>query len=269
MDYKLGFIGAGHMGGALIEAACKTVDPREVLIHDKSEERMTALTAEPGCVKGSAADVVGKCRYIFLGVKPQNMVELFAEISSVLCARKDRFVLISMAAGYAISQIQALSGCDAPVIRIMPNTPVAVGSGCVLYDCSPEVEQGEISEFLGYMAAGGDFLALEENLIDAGCSVSGCGPAFVYKFIIALAKAGEKLGLPHEKAVQLSESTVLGAAKLAIESGKDPETLCREVCSPGGSTIEGVRVLENSEFDSIIEATANASFKRNRELGKK
>ena len=269
MNYKLGFIGVGHMGSALVSAACKNVDPKEVLVSDKNNEAMDKLASKLGCTKGSAADAAKNCRFIFLGVKPQNMTELFSDISPILRGREDRFVLVSMAAGYTIGRINELSGCNAPVIRIMPNTPVAVGAGCVLYDFNNEVNNEEVAAFLAYMSACGDFIALEEDLIDAGCSVSGCGPAFVYKFIIALAKAGEKLGLPFEKAIHLAEHTVFGAAKLAINSEEDPEKLCREVCSPGGSTIEGVKILESSSFDSILEDTAAASYKRNKELGSK
>lgn len=266
MNYKLGFIGAGHMGSTLAGAACKKVAPENVLVSDRDSGRTALLSAGLGCAAGNAIDAAEKCEYIFIGVKPQNMEELFEEIVPVLKKRKDRFVLVSMAAGYTIKRIEELSGASVPVIRIMPNTPVAVEAGCVLYDVNPEVTKDELSEFLAFMSACGEVAALPEELIDAGCAISGCGPAFVYEFIMALASAGEKLGLPADKALLLSKSTVYGASKLALKSGEEPGKLCRDVCSPGGATIEGVKILESIGFFGNVEAAAEASYRRTKEL---
>jgi pyrroline-5-carboxylate reductase len=112
------------------------------------------------------------------------------------------------------------------------------------------------------MSAAGKFIKMDESLIDAAGCISGCGPAFVYKFIIALSKAGENCGIPADIAMELAEQTALGAAKLALVSGEAPEKLCRDVCSPGGTTIEGVKVMENSDLDKIISDTVLASYKR-------
>jgi len=268
MNYRFGFIGAGHMGGALAGAACRTVGPRAVLLSDRDAERADALAASLGCAAAPVEEVCGSCDAIFIGVKPQNIAELFARISPMLAARKDRFVLVTMAAGVQMETLRALAGRDYPIIRIMPNTPVAVGAGCILYAAGDGVTEAEKAAFLRDMAGAGGFIETPEALIDAGCAVSGCGPAFVYRFISAMAEAGKRQGLPEETALQLAERTVFGAAKLALDSGEAPQKLCRDVCSPGGSTIEGVRALDSSSFASDVDGAVAASLRRTRELAK-
>ena len=256
------------MGSALAKAAAKRVPGGKIMISDSSQSRISAVAGELGCATGTATQVVGGSKYVFIGVKPQNMSELFKEILPVLAHKKERTVLVSMAAGVTTERLTELAGTDVPVIRIMPNTPVEVEEGCVLYTCAGGVTEEELSEFLEGMGAAGSFIRMEERLIDAGCAISGCGPAFVYQFIMALTKAGVNCGLPEETSRMLSEQTVLGAAKLAIGSGEAPEKLCGDVCSPGGATIEGVKVMEAGPFAAEVAASVDASFKRTVELGR-
>ncbi|MGM9522027.1 MAG: pyrroline-5-carboxylate reductase [Oscillospiraceae bacterium] len=264
--YKLGFIGAGHMGGALAEAACRGGDAEDVIICDANMDHAASVAARLDCTMDCACYVAENSEFIFIGVKPQNIADLFEEIAPVLSERKDRFVLVSMAAGITMERITALVGINCPIIRIMPNTPVAVEAGCVLYAANSEVTADEVSRFLKLMHSAGKFVELEEDLIDAGCAVSGCGPAFVYKFILAMAEAGEKCGLPEDKALELAEQTVFGAAKLALNGGQDPNKLCSDVCSPGGSTIEGVKKLNAGAFSDEVASAIKASFDRTKEL---
>ena len=268
MSGLLGFIGAGHMGGALAEAACRGCDPGEITICDANAERAKTLAGKLGCSAGDTAGTAAGSKYVVIGVKPQNISELFQEIAPVLAGRDDRFVIVSMAAGITIERITAMAGADCPVIRIMPNTPVAVGAGCILYSAGRNTTEEDVSAFLESMREAGSFVRIDESLMDAGCALSGCGPAFVYKFIMAMARAGESCGLPADTALRLAEQTVLGAAKLAVEGGEDPEVLCRNVCSPGGATIEGVRKLEGGTFDDEVAAAVRASFERTIELSK-
>jgi pyrroline-5-carboxylate reductase len=176
-------------------------------------------------------------------------------------------LVITMAAGIKTEKIAEYCGCDLPVIRIMPNTPVSVGKGMVLYCTNDLVNQNDIEKFLFDMRFAGEFDCLPESLIDAGCSVSGCGPAFMYMFIDALAEGGVACGLSREKAIKYAECTMRGAAELALASGKEPEQLKREVCSPGGSTIEGVKKFEEGCLKECAINAVKASFKRNKELG--
>jgi len=266
--YQFGFIGAGHMGGALAEAVCRKLNAAEVIAADRNCEKLEALSEKCGCKIGTVVQAA-QARFIVLGVKPQGMEALFEELKPLLNVRTDRFVLVTMAAGIEIKRIQEFAGNNYPVIRIMPNTPVSCGNGCVLYTVGSEVGESELSDFLDAMASCGEFIKFPEELINAGCAVSGCGPAFVYLFIEALRDAALKLGIGEEAALKLAEQTVYGSSMLAIESKKPTETLWREVATPGGATIEGVKLINDSELQKIITDAVTASFNRTVELAGK
>ncbi len=155
---------------------------------------------------------------------------------------------MTMAAGLTIARIQELAGGDYPVIRIMPNTPVFVGQGMVLYACSGNVKPEALEAFLEAFAWAGRFSAIPESGMDAGSAVSGCGPAFADLFLEALADGGVNCGLPREQALELAAQMLLGSASLALETGLHPGVLKDTVCSPGGTTIQGVRKLEEAGF---------------------
>lgn len=266
-NYLFGFIGTGNMGGALAKAVSKST--KEILLADRSEEKAESLSKELNCDFGSNFQVAENCKYIFLGVKPQMMSDMLKSIADILKNRTDDFVLITMAAGLTIETINEMVQGDYKVIRIMPNTPVEVGLGEILYCKSNNTTKDLLTAFLKNMRYAGNLTEISENLMDAGCSVSGCGPAFVYMFIKGLAKGGIKCGIDPKTALTLAAQTVLGSAKLLMESGKDPDILKENVCSPGGSTIEGVKSLENDKLEDIILKAVKASYKRNIELGKK
>lgn len=266
MDFKVGFIGAGNMGSALADAVIEKHSPKLIFIADKDEKKAEEFAKASGCNTGTAVSIARNCKYIFLGVKPQMMDNLGTEIASVLKSRRDRFILVTMAAGLTSETVMNMCGGKYPIIRIMPNTPVKVGEGMVLVSPGEYVTEEETKEFMSLLENAGKLDILNEELIDAGCSLSGCGPAFVFMFIDALAKAGEKHGLSHEQALLYAKQTVLGSAKLAISSEETPEVLRKRVCSPGGSTIEGVRSFEADGLERIVEKALSASYKRNLEL---
>ncbi|MCD8146036.1 MAG: pyrroline-5-carboxylate reductase, partial [Clostridiales bacterium] len=166
-----------------------------------------------------------------------------------------------------IARIREMAGGDYPVIRIMPNTPASIGEGMILYAAEGVTEE-ERDRFLYNMAAAGRFDALPESLIDAGSAVSGCGPAFVYPFIEALADGAVACGLPRDKAQEYAAQTLVGAAKLVLESGQHPGALKDAVCSPGGSTIAGVRALEQRGFRSAATEAVVAAYEKTKALGK-
>ena len=253
------------MGGALCKAVSKST--KNLLIADFFAEKADAL-AEITC--GKTADnktIAEKCDYIFLGVKPQMMADMLSGIKDTLNTRKDSFVLVTMAAGLSIETIRKLSGGNHKVIRIMPNTPVEVGEGEILYTKGDNVTDEELSVFLDNMKFAGNLTAIPENLMDAGCSVSGCGPAFVYMFIRGLAEGGKECGIDEKTALTMAAQTVIGSAKLLMESGDDPSVLIEKVCSPGGSTIEGVKSLEDDNLEDVVVNAVQAAYKRNLELG--
>lgn len=263
---KLGFIGVGNMGGALARAALRSLPGDCVGLAGRTPEKVKALAEELGCHAGSAAGVAKWGDFIFLGVKPQVMPELLAELRPVLAERRDRFVLVTMAAGLTIARIQELAGGDYPVIRVMPNTPASIGEGMILYTCGDGVTGEEERAFLEAMAEAGRFSALPEHLVDAGSAVSGCGPAFADLFLEALADGGVACGLPRVQALELAAQMLLGSARLALESGRHPGSLKDAVCSPGGTTIQGVRALEAAGFRSAVMEAVIAAYEKTLEL---
>ncbi|MBQ7045216.1 MAG: pyrroline-5-carboxylate reductase [Clostridia bacterium] len=261
---KYGFIGCGNMGSALIRALSRTTN--DILIADISAQKAEDLANELNLKYGENEDVIKNCERIFLGVKPQMMAELLNNIAPVLKSKKP--LLISMAAGLTTSSIEQMAGGDLPVIRIMPNTPVSVGKGTVLYCTNSLVKEADLASFVEDIRYAGVLDKIDEDLIDAGCSVSGCGPAYMYMFIDAIAKAGEQCGLSKDTAIKYAANTMLGAAQMVLDTNEDPDILKQKVCSPGGSTIEGVKVLENKDFEQTVIECITAAFKRNKELGK-
>ena len=146
---KIGFIGTGNMGGALARAAAKAVAPENILLSDQCAEKAQALADELGCATADIQTLAASCDYLFLGVKPQVMGDMLSQIAPVLASRKDGFVLVSMAAGIAMADICRLAGGNYPVIRIMPNLPVSVGSGMILFDATENVSENQVSAFCG------------------------------------------------------------------------------------------------------------------------
>ena len=222
---KIGFIGAGNMGGALASAVAKSTNA--VFLSDACAQKAEALAAEISATAVSTAEIIANCDMIFLGVKPQIIPVLAEEIKGVLAKRKDEVCLVSMAAGVKIEKLVALLG-DQKIIRIMPNTPVAVGSGVILYALGEKADAEDEALLCQALSQAGSLNRLDEKLIDAATAVSGCGPAFVYMFIEALADGGVKCGLPRDKAQAFAAETLVGAAKLCLQSQKHPGELTRE-----------------------------------------
>ena len=263
---EFGFIGAGNMGGALALAAARGAGTQKIAVADKNQDAAYRLSTAIGCDVFDNENLVKKSRFVFLGVKPQFKEALAEEIAPVLAAKKERTVLVSMMAGVKIRSIRALFG-PLPVIRIMPNTSVSVGKGVILYDTADVTEEEE-NAFKAALKEAGMVEKLPEKLIDAGCAVSGCGPAFVYLFIEALADGGVDCGLPREKALKFAAATVEGAAAALLQTGRHPGEMKDAVCSPGGSTIEGVRALEESAFRAAAMDAVIAAYEKTVALGK-
>lgn len=268
MNTYIGFIGAGNMGGALASAVSLTVSSKQVMICDKDDAKARQLSEKLGCLCATGEEIIQKCGVVFLGVKPQFLASAIEELALTLQKLEKKPLFVSMAAGVAISRLEALLGEGAPIIRIMPNTPVSVGEGMILWCANKNVSDEQKKLFLSINEKSGKLDLIDEALIDAASALSGCGPAFVYMFIEALADGGVKCGLPRDKALFYAEQTLLGASKLALESKAHPGALKDAVCSPAGSTIEGVRKLENGALRSSVIEAVNASFERTKALGK-
>lgn len=262
---EFGFIGCGNMGGAIAGAVCRAVGGEHVLLFNRTRAKAESLAGKLGCHVGTNAEAAA-CDFVFLGVKPQMMGDMLADIRSVL-ARNPGSVLVSMAAGLTTQRIREMAGGDHPIIRIMPNTPAAIGEGMIQY-CCLDVDETREQAFLRAMQPAGRLDQLPEHLIDAASAVSGCGPAFACMFLEALADGGVACGLPRGKAQEYAAQMLLGTAKLVLESGSHPGALKDAVCSPGGSTIQGVLALENHGFRSAAASAVIAAFEKNKSLSK-
>lgn len=264
--YTFGFIGAGNMGGTLAAAAAKS--GLDIAVCDKAAEKAAKLCEETGAVSATNEDIARNSEFIVLGVKPQMLKGVLSEIAPIIKERSDRFCFITMAAGVSIELFCSYLGAEYPVIRIMPNTPAAIGEGLILCTKNSMVRDEEYRKFKTGFAAAGMLDDISESLIDAASAISGCGPAYVYLFIEALADGGVRCGLPRDKALKFAAKTVLGSAGMVLGSDAHPGALKDAVCSPAGSTIEGVAALESAGFRSAAIEAVTAAYKRTVELGK-
>lgn len=260
---KYGFIGCGNMGGAIAKALSKTTT--DMALSDRSGKGRT-LAAQLGVTYWDNAAIAANCDRIFLAVKPHMMKDCLAKLQNFFAQRQP--VLITMAAGLEISQIEAFAGTRLPVIRIMPNTPTAIGKGVIQYCCNDLVEESVLADWLADMAPCGMLDALDESLIDAASAVSGSGPAYMYVFLEALADGAVACGVPRAKAYEYAAMTMIGSAQMYLDTKTHPGALKDAVCSPGGSTIAGLRAMENRGFRAAAMEGVIATYNRNKELGK-
>ena len=269
MDQTIGFIGTGNMGSAIAKAAAKSGLAETILLANRTPAKAAALAAElPGGTLSTNEEIARTAKLIFLGVKPQMMQLVLDPLEPILRKREDRFILVTMAAGLTMERIAAMAGGPYPVIRIMPNTPCAVGEGVILWDANAQVTEAEASMFTSALSGAGVLDRLEERLIDAGSAVAGCGPAFACLLLEALADGGVSCGLPRQKALLYAAQMLKGTAALQLATGTHPGALKDAVCSPGGSTIAGVRTLEERGFRGAAMDAVIAAAEKTRELGK-
>lgn len=266
---SFGIIGTGTIGSLMARAICNKIGHENVYISNRTRKKVVELADEIGVVETDNMTLASTCRYIILCVKPQGMAALLSEIAPSLQGRGDRFILVTPAAGLSAKRIEEMCGFAAPVIRIMPNTPASVGEGLLLVTANGAVTAEEIDIFTNALSYVGKMDRINEKEMDAASIISGCGPAYVFMFMDALERAGISLGLDPEKARLYAQQTILGSAKLAMTTGDEPDALKTKVCSPGGTTIEGVRSFEENGLYQIVEEAAKASYRRALELAGK
>lgn len=266
MFQKIGFIGTGNMGSALAAAVHAKQPDAELMLSNRNPEKAEALAARlPGARAVGNADIAKHCDLIFLGVKPQVLPGVLSDLWHVFSARSSRFVLVSMAAGVSLESIAEKCPPETPVFRIMPNTPVEVGKG-VIQICGHGVKEEEFAAFEELLSSAGLTDRVSESAIDAASALSGCGPAFVYMLLEALADGAVACGLPRKTAQIYAAAMTEGAARLALERGGNTGALKDAVCSPGGTTIEGVRVLEEAGFRAAAMDAVIAAYEKTLEL---
>ena len=256
---KYGFIGCGNMGGAIAKAMANVC--ADLAVTDRSG-KAKAL----GLPYVSLEEIARQADRIFLAVKPQMMAGVLEPLQPILQERKP--LLITMAAGLTMEKIETMAGGNLPVIRIMPNTPTAIGMGVIQYCANERVTQEVLSDVLSDMKPCGLLDALDEKLIDAASALSGSGPAYAYVFLEALADGAVACGIPRAKAYEYAAMTLAGSAQMYLHTGQHPGVLKDAVCSPGGSTIAGIKALEEGGFRAAAMNCVIATCNRNKELGK-
>ena len=264
---KVAFIGLGNMGASLAKAVSKEVATTDLLLVNRSPQKVEEFISLYGGTTSHLQQAFEEAEVIFLGVKPYQICPLLEEYLDILTQRSN-LLLVSMAAGLELEKMAAVVKNDrVGLIRIMPNTPVAIGQGVISLARSQVVTDQQVAQVKQLLAGAGALYEMEEKLMDATTAVAGCGPAFVYQMIEAMADAGVSLGLPREQALQMAAQTFQGASQMVLETGEHPARLRDAVCSPGGSTIAGVNRLEQVGLRGDIIAGVEAAYKRTQEMG--
>ncbi len=279
---KLGVIGVGNMGAAIIKGyIAGGADAETICAAGHSSEKTAAFAKETGVtVCDTISELTELCGAVMIAVKPKDVKSVLAEMAPSLTPEK---VIISIAAGLTIRDLEQMieensSGLsqgegsvknaenEVKIVRVMPNTPSMVGEGMSALCRSVSVEESEFRFVMDVFRSIGRAEEIPENLMDAVTGVSGSGPAFVYLFIEALADGAVLAGLPRQKAISFAAQTVLGSAKMVLETGQHPGELKDAVCSPGGTTIEGVRSLEASGFRHAAMSAVIAAAEKSKKM---
>ena len=266
---KLVFLGTGNMAEALLKGLLRegTVDPDEIVCAEPRPGRREEIADRYGVeVTADNRAAAALADLIVLSVKPQVVDALLAEIASAV---SERALVVSIAAGVPISALARRLPAGTRIVRTMPNTPALVGAGATALARGPHTSEADLTVVRALFEAVGTAVVVDEPLLDAVTGLSGSGPAFVFMAIEALADGGVKAGLPRPAALALAAQTVLGAARLVLETGQHPAELKDQVTSPGGTTIAGVHALEARGFRAALIEAVDASARRSRELGEK
>lgn len=263
-----GVIGAGNMGYPLIKAAISTFGGNEVIFTDASPARCEFVKKETGADYASDnISVVKQCKFLVLAIKPQFFPQVLNEIKKEVTTGH---VVISIAAGITILKIKEAISEDVRVVRAMPNTPAMVLKGMAGVSFNQNEFSQEEKEIIDrFFKSFGKYELFDENMINAVICASGSSPAYVYMFIEALADSVVSYGIPRDKAYTLAAQTVLGSAAMVLETGEHPGKLKDNVCSPGGTTIAGVKALEEYGFRNAIMKASDACYEKAVELSNK
>ena len=265
---KVGFIGGGNMGEALIKGllAANLVPSEAIYASDVRIERLRSLDQQYGVqLCEDNAELVRQADIVILAVKPQIMAPIVRQIASAVTRKK---LLISIAAGVSTTTLRAALGHDARLIRVMPNTPALVLEGVTAIAKAEGLEPGDLDTAGEIFSAVGRVVTLDEDLMDAVTGLSGSGPAYVAIVVESLADGGVRMGLDRITAMTLATQTVLGAAKLMLETGMHPGALKDMVSSPGGTTIAGIAALEEGGLRYNLIRAVERATQRSRELGR-
>ena len=263
---KLGFIGAGNMGSAIIKGILsrKCLPADELYVSRKHPEKGDALARQGVHIMPDNVSLVRAVDRVVLAVKPVYVPDVLNEVREAVEGK----CVISIVAGWTFDMLSDALPDTARFVRVMPNTPLAVGEGMTLlssrYTCTPE--EFEFTKMI--FSAAGKTAVVEDRVFTPANGISGCGPAFVYAFIEAMADGGVRYGVPRALAYELAAQTLIGAAKMVQETGEHPGALKDAVCSPGGTTIEGMFALEKGGMRAAVIDAVGATVEKTLRLSK-
>lgn len=266
MSRKIGFIGCGNMGKAMLGALVKSslINNDDIIVSTKTEKSGSLINKEFN-VKNTQSniEVAKNSDIIFIAVKPHFYKDVISEIKDVVDSSK---IIVSIAAGMTISDIEEYFDKNIKLVRTMPNTPALVGEGMSAVCPNSNVGSGELEEVCRLYELFGKYEIIGEKDFDAFIALCGSSPAYVFMFIEAMADAAVKLGIPRVKAYKMAEQSILGSAKLALETNMHPAELKDMVCSPGGTTIEAVAELEKCGFRSSVISAMDKCAEKSRNM---
>lgn len=263
---KLGFIGAGNMGSAILEGVLKAghTMASDLYITDINPQQCAKFASRGVQICPSNKDLADACDCVLLAIKPVYAAQVLKEVFDQL---EDKLV-ISIVAGWTYQMLENALPASTRFVRVMPNTPLAVGEGMSIIDSKCKCSAKELDYAESVFACAGKTIRVEEHVFVAATSINGCGPAFVYQFIEALADGGVRYGVPRKMAYELAAQTLIGAAKMVLETNEHPGKLKDAVCSPGGTTIEGIYALEKGGMRAAVMDAIGATIEKTNRLSK-
>lgn len=263
---KIGFIGAGNMASAIVNGilSSESMTAQDIYISDVNPSARAAMAQRGVCVAKSNSELVRAADCIVLAIKPVYADRVVSEVYEDL---RGKFV-ISIIGSWSHEKIRSALPETARFVRVMPNTPLAVGEGMSLIGQTYTCTQEELEFAKSVFSSAGKVCMIEDHAFAAASGISGCGPAFVYQFIESLADGGVRYGVPRAAAYDLAAQTLIGAAKMVLETKQHPSTLKDAVCSPGGTTIEGVYALERGGMRAAVIDAVGATVEKTNRMSK-
>ncbi len=262
---KVGFIGAGNMGGAIISGlASSEFCAEDILVYDKDTTKLKLLEGSKIAIASSAEDIVEQSDTVVLAVKPQMLSGVLAPLVPALCRRRP--LLISIAAGKRVSWIESIIGEEVPLARVMPNIAAKAGQGMSAFCLNSASDESHKETVRMIFESVGEVVELKEELFSAFTAIAGSSPAFTLLYIDALANAGVRYGIPKNTALNIASQAVLGTTRLLQETRQHPREISDAVCSPSGTTIEGVCALQRCGFENAVLEAVRASFEKDKKL---
>jgi pyrroline-5-carboxylate reductase len=266
MAVKIGFIGTGNMGGAILKGLSVQHDKYEIFAYELNTKLADDLSRSYA-VKflNSIGGLIDTCQVVIAAVKPSQMDVVMKDCANHFDSKK---LFITIAAGLPIKYYESFLGSDKKIVRTMPNTPALVGEGMTVVSYGKNVERSEIELVISIFSSMGRVEELPESMMSDVIALTSSSPAYVFMMIEAMADAAVKFGIPRNTSYRLAAQTVMGSAKMVLETGRHPAELKDMVCSPAGTTIEAVAALENKGFRNAIIHAMDECTKRAKEIGR-